>query len=77
MLRRSFPEGHGWPEHTHTYSHPIYVIEGEFLVRTGGVTRLLKAGDSLMHYKGTTLTGVATNGPAVVEADHSKQFDED
>lgn len=75
MLRREFPEGCGWPEHTHRYSHPIRVIEGEFLVRTGGVTRLLKAGDSITHIKGTTLTGVAVNGPVVVEADHDTRED--
>ena len=77
MLKRNFPEGQGWPEHTHGYSHPIYVDEGEFLVRTGGVTRLLKAGDTIMHYKGTTLTAVAVNGPVVVRADHSRTFDDE
>lgn len=70
-----FDEGTGFKRHRHAHSHELRVLEGSIWVRTGGVTRTLTAGESVIHYRGTPLEASAVGGPALVEVDHSLKED--
>jgi quercetin dioxygenase-like cupin family protein len=75
MTQITWIKGQGFNKHQHPdgYAHPLRVIEGQVNVQVGGLTRLLSAGDGVMHRSGVTLKAWTVTDEAVVEVGHIQE----
>ncbi len=71
MATLEWVKAQGFSAHAHAYDHSIEVVAGVVKVQTGGFTRTLKPGDSIIHKAGVNLKAWAASDRATIRVDHA------